>query len=443
MSMKTRVIVFLALCPGMTWFLLANDWMLGRAFFFPTIHNYEPEFNLRKSWGAYSPFFSVEEYTPPPEGCEVTQVNIVSRLYSAGYVLKQATQSSSRGTARVSRQLARRIYRVRCTEVEGRRRIYAPGYGIHVFRSLTHWVRTISSHSALRNRVKPGLMYTDGMATYSMQIIFRSCAQSSGVRVVDSATNWTAGFAAASHYVYRPSLAVILAEEGNDTLESHMCPNAGSSDAQTDEWLAVYAPATTARLNSWAPGANLTDRETHALISLCAFHTAAHANPARLSPVCGLFTRSEFAGFDYAADLDKYYYTGYGGPLGRVQGVGYTNELLARLTRSPVCDGTQTNRTLDADPATFPLDRAVPREPDAHRTWHTHAMVPFSGRMVVEKLACGATDSEYVRILVNDALQPLEFCAADGIGVGMCTASQYARHNGGDDWGKCYTSEIM
>jgi hypothetical protein len=260
-----------------------------------------------------------------------------------------------------------------------------------------------------------------------------------------------------------------------------MCPNAGSSAVQTAEWRAVYAPPITARLNSWAPGANLTGSETSALISLCAFHTAASASATdstlhNLSPFCSLFTQSDFAAYDYGADLDKYYYTGYGAALGlgRVQGVGYANELLARLTRTPVHDGTQTNRTLDADPATFPLDRTIyadfshdntmvaifgalglfvqPRplsttKPDAQRTWRTHEMVPFSGRMVVEKLVCGSGLREYVRILVNDALQPLSFCAADGdaLGVGLCTlaafvqSQSYARSNGEGDWERCFS----
>ncbi|KAJ6490625.1 phytase [Mycena vitilis] len=294
---------------------------------------------------------------------------------------------------------------------------------------------------------------------------------SSGARVVDSANEWAAGFSAASHDRYNIALSVILSETGNDTLENHMCPNAGTSDAQTAEWLAVYATEITARLNTWAPGSNLTDPETSALISLCAFHTAASASET-LSPFCALFSPADFAAFDYAADLDKYYYTGPGAArgLGRVQGVGYTNELLARLIRSPVHDRTQTNRTLDADPATFPLDRSVyadfshdntvvaifgalglfpqPRalstvEPDARRTWRTHEMVPFAARMVVERLTCaGHRSGEYVRILVNDALQPLEFCAADA--DGLCTLSafvdnqSYARNNGEGDWEKCF-----
>lgn len=278
-------------------------------------------------------------------------------------------------------------------------------------------------------------------------------------------------------FIHLLRINIAFLPKGNDTLENHMCPNAGNSDAQTSEWLAVYAPTITARLNTWAPGANLTDPETSALISLCAFHTvAASTTFSPLSPFCALFTPPDFAEFDYSADLDKYYYTGYGAArgLGRVQGVGYVNELLARLTHTPVRDQTQTNTTLDADPATFPLNRSIyadfshdntmvaifgalglfPQDtplstaaPDARRTWHTREMVPFSGRMIVERLRCDGRQ-DYVRILVNDAVQPLEFCAsphANDLDAGLCTLSAfvksqaYARSNGNGDWEECFS----
>ena len=107
----------------------------------------------------------------------------------------------------------------------------------------------------------------------------------------------------------------------------------------------------------------------------------------------------------------------YGQELGPVQGVGYVNELLARLTGSPVQDNTQTNRTLDASPDTFPLNRTLyidfshdnemiavysaiglfrqhrpldPTKPDPARTWISSKLVPFSGRLVTERLECAA-----------------------------------------------------
>lgn len=173
----------------------------------------------------------------------------------------------------------------------------------------------------------------------------------------------------------------------------------------------------------------------------------------------------------------------YGQKLGRVQGVGYVNELLARLTGQRVTDNTQTNRTLDSSPATFPLDRAFyadfshdnemiaiyaalglfrqhqlanetlhPTSPDPSRTWIASSLVPFGARMVVEKMECDARNTvpagTYVRIFVNDALQPLEFCAGtDKTDVGMCSleafvASQaYARSDGNGDFEKCFEDD--
>jgi len=267
-----------------------------------------------------------------------------------------------------------------------------------------------------------------------------------------------------------------------------MCPNAGDSSSQTDTWTNIYGAPIAARLNSQALGANLTASDISSLIPLCAFETLATMSP---SPFCDLFTSSEFAQYEYYSDLDKYYKTGcafffrfptyscstedyrYGQALGPVQGVGYLNELLSRLTGLPVRDGTQTNRTLDSSPHTFPLDRNLyvdfshdnqmiaiyaamglfkqakpldPTAPDPERTWITSHLVPFSGRMVTERLTCsnrrGLSKSQFVRILINDAVQPLGFCGGDRNGLcelGAFVESQrYARHNGEGDFEKCF-----
>lgn len=171
------------------------------------------------------------------------------------------------------------------------------------------------------------------------------------------------------------------------------------------------------------------------------------------------------------------YYVRYGQSLGAVQGVGYVNELLARLTGTPVRDNTQTNRTLDASPITFPLDRSLyvdfshdnqmiaiytaiglfnqslpldPSFPNPERTWVTSLLTPFSGRMVTERLSCESKTVRgrpkartLVRILVNDAVQPLHFCNGDK--DGMCTldafvdSQAYSRHDGEGDFEKCFS----
>jgi hypothetical protein len=148
------------------------------------------------------------------------------------------------------------------------------------------------------------------------------------------------------------------------------------------------------------------------------------------------------------------------------------NELLARLTGQPVQDHTQTNSTLDSSPITFPLDRTLyadfshdnqliaiyaalalfpqpralsPSKPNPTRTWVTSEMVPFSARMITEKLRCERPSGvdEYVRIFVNDALQPLHFCGADEDGLcqldAFVNSQSYSRSNGAGDFEKCFS----
>jgi hypothetical protein len=171
--------------------------------------------------------------------------------------------------------------------------------------------------------------------------------------------------------------------------------------------------------------------------------------------------------------------------LGRVQGVGYVNELLARLTNQPVNDSTQTNHTLDDDKHTFPLGKKMyidfshdhlmaavysaiglfnasqldPTKINPKRVWLSSEIMPFSSRMSVERLHCSARTpgrfykprsenakikeraGDYIRILVNDVVQPLEFCGGDKQGLcelGKFVHSQgYARSNGNDDFRRC------
>ena len=99
-----------------------------------------------------------------------------------------------------------------------------------------------------------------------------------------------------------------------------------------------------------------------------------------------------------------------------MQGVGYLNELIARLTGLPVEDETQTNeqdvgcvrgdipaewhsvrRFLARDnqmiaifAQSSPLD---PSSPDNTRRWRADRLVPFSARMVTEELVCEEAES--------------------------------------------------
>jgi len=86
-----------------------------------------------------------------------------------------------------------------------------------------------------------------------------------------------------------------------------------------------------------------------------------------------------------------------------------------------------------------PLD---PMNPDPDRFWLASHLVPFSSSMVTEKLLCHG-NQESVRILLNDAVVPLDVCGG-GTG-GICGLNEfvgsqsYARNNGEGDWEKCFS----
>lgn len=182
------------------------------------------------------------------------------------------------------------------------------------------------------------------------------------------------GFAAASFHKYNPVLSVIIDENLNDTLDDNMCPAAGSSDPQTNQWLATFAPPITKALNKGAPHANLTDTDTFNLISVCAFESV---YKQRGSEFCDFFASEKGAlpGFAYNGDLDKYYNTGY------VQCVTYVAVLrietctdMASLLDPSRALVTSTSSLHDSR---IPLSRTIPRL-TAHST-----LIPRRSRSIV------------------------------------------------------------
>ncbi|KAF3040398.1 hypothetical protein E8E11_007985 [Didymella keratinophila] len=183
-------------------------------------------------------------------------------------------------------------------------------------------------------------------------------------RVVESAQKWLAGVAQSLNTQIKAINVVIPeATTSNNTLSHDTCPAFESgpysdlgSDAQK-AWSSKFVPPIQKRING-ALGTNLTTTSIINLMDLCPYDTIATVNTTK-SPFCQLFTEDEWHSYDYYQTLGKFYGYGAGNPLGATQGAGYVNELLARLTETPVVDHTNTNTTLDADPVTFPLHNKV------------------------------------------------------------------------------------
>ena len=304
-------------------------------------------------------------------------------------------------------------------------------------------------------------------------------------RVVESARNWTQGVHGAkigaehkdADYPY-PMVIMSEASGSNNTLNHDLCtsfengPDSLIASSAQATFASTFIPAIQSRLNTHIAGANLTTTDVLNLMDLCPFNSIRLTNTTTLSPFCTLFTPAEWHSYNYYETLNKYYGYGSGNPLGPTQGVGFVNELIARLTSRPVNDSTSTNHTLDSSPDTFPLDRSLyadfshdndmtailfamnlyPNTKDLSNSTIETAdeaggysaawTVPFAARVYVEKMSCDGFDEDLIRVVVNDRVLPLENCGGDELGRCTLTAFidslDFARSGG--KWDSCFSS---
>lgn len=303
---------------------------------------------------------------------------------------------------------------------------------------------------------------------------------SSEERVVESAKNWTQGYLHGTNETSRIPILVISEDTGsNNTLNHGLCTNYENGsiseigDDAKSEFAKTFIPNIRKRLNKDLPGANLTETQTIYMMDLCPFNTVASIDGSTISPFCYLFTKDEWKSYNYYQTLDKFYGHGNGNPLGPTQGVGFANELLARLTDSPVEDNTSSNHTLDDNPDTFPLgrklyadfshdndmtgvfsalglynkttylsnDTVIEAESQEAQGYSAAWTVPFAARAYFEKMACKGKSEELVRVVINDRVVPLVGCGADE--NGMCTLSDFVESQSfardGGLWAQCFS----
>ncbi|CAN9118465.1 unnamed protein product [Alternaria alternata] len=410
------------------------------------------------SWGQYSLWYSVPSdiNVAPPKGCEITFANVLSRHGGrdptlgktlAYHILIADIQNTSTSYPKEFRFLKDYDYTLGADELTDAGRQEMVNSGAHFYR---RYQKLIDDNVPF---VRAGGQH----------------------RVVESAERWLAGVA--QSLKEEPRKIDVVIPEGpnwNNTLSHDICPafeggpHHGLGDRAQHVWADKFVPPIQQRINS-ALGTNLSATSIVYLMDMCPFDTLAHPS-AKMSDFCRIFTEKEWREYDYFQTLGKFYGYGVGNPLGPTQGVGYVNELLARLTNKPVDDNTNTNRTLDSDPKTFPLDRKVYADfshdndisgvlaalglynrtkplsnATIEDTKKTHGYsaawsVPFAARLYVEKLQCKHEKEESVRVIVNDRVHPLDFCGGDK--HGRCTLSKFVDSQSfarsGGLWDQCY-----
>lgn len=440
----------------------------------PAVANVLPSY-IAENLGPYSPYMPAGEYPGIPKGCTLTQVSVAwtRRIGSAG----QGPQLTRRAPVLSSQVNLLQRHGARFPTAKAGGKIAATLAKLQTatnFSSGLEFARDYRYDLGADSLIPLGAheLFELGITAHARYGHLGSAPfirSDSSQRVVDSAGNWTVGWAHASGGA-PPATAVIISDAAgsDDTLDDSQCDSAPDLGAYEDAWLDIFGATPKARLNAQLTGVELTKSDVLNLMLLCAFSSQYHAT---LDPFCGLFREHEWPDVEYYYDLDKYYETGHGNPQGAVQGVGYANELLARLTNNRTYatdDQTQVNQTLAASSTAFPLGRAFYADfshdseivailtalglkqdttplgilgPNPDQVWVTSQIVPFGGNVVTERMTCSR--KEYIRILINDQLQKPKACGADR--NGLCAldrfvASQaYATDNSkhAADWAAC------
>lgn len=215
--------------------------------------------------------------------------------------------------------------------------------------------------------------------------------------------------------------------------------------------------------------------EVLGVFNLCPYEYATLGS----SSFCSLFTEQEWRDFEYYLDLQFYEMFGFGSASGRAKGVGYVQELAARLQHKPIkSSDSSINSTYDGNEKDFPLDQPLfmdmshddtivsvltalgldyfkysPRSMPstvAHapkRNFKLNKMTPFGAHLVFEVWTCpkdtsfhdlqaqmyknldlpSKADTEhYIRLLLNNALLPLGgLSACDGSVNGFCPVTKF------------------
>jgi len=166
-----------------------------------------PESVLR-NWGQYSPYIPVAEYIPPPPGCVINQVNLLQR-HGARW------PTSDRGAG----------YKATIEKLQGVK---------HYKKKYLDFLKDFTWDFGAEDLLPLGVNQSFEAGTVAfgryMPIVTEDnppfVRAASLPRVVDSASNWTAGFRRASSGVIKAKVDLILPETGNATLDDGMCPSA-------------------------------------------------------------------------------------------------------------------------------------------------------------------------------------------------------------------------
>ncbi|KAM0329922.1 hypothetical protein ACHAQA_004088 [Verticillium albo-atrum] len=382
-----------------------------------------------------SPGFGVEEHGLP-EGAEIVQLQMLSRHGS-----RYPTMNSSVTALGDRLKAAAGKLKAKGALEFLNRWTYELGHEILVPKGRSELFESGVLHS---------YMYSQLYNTNS-KIIVRTTD-----RMLKSAEYFLAGFFGLE-WTNNATIEVIIEHAGfNNSLAGYLaCPNAWKhqvgSEASLD-WQSRYLANATTRLQGLIEGYDWTINDTYAAQTMCPYETVAYG----YSRWCDLFNYEEWLGFSYAVDLAFAGNNMFHNPTGRAVGLGYQQEVIARLKNHTLgYSGSQINTTLDSSEETFPLNQSLyldfshdtniasvltafgltqfagplPRDkrPAEHNLTVSH-LTPFAARLDIEVIlapkpvkadrsgyASEGGETRYVHFVLNQRTVPLgvSFAACD------------------------------
>ncbi|KAI0327286.1 phosphoglycerate mutase-like protein [Cubamyces sp. BRFM 1775] len=396
----------------------------------------DSHFDIFKHWGNLSPWFSVERGSfgvdsgpEAPETCRVTGLHLLHR-HGARYPTQWA---SFGGPANFSARLHNAADGWTASgDLEFMNNwTYKLGEEI-----LTPFGRQQLFDLGVSMRMKYGFLLKNFTESNTIPV-FRTESQD---RMLASAMNFALGFFGYPFEgQYQQSITIEDSGYNNTLAPYAVCPNARDrtkSDRAIPyvrEWASIYLNDALERLRPQLHGYELTIEDVYTLQQMCAYETVAIG----YSKFCELFTEDEWKGFNYAMDLYFWYDSAFGSPVARVQGIGYVQELLARLTHTPIpVHNSSTNATLDDNPVTFPLGQSLyvdathevvvlnvitalnltsfaadgPLPADhmpEHRAFKSSHLAPFATNIQFQLLSCEGQPDPQIRVIINDGVAPL------------------------------------
>ncbi|KAG1849295.1 phosphoglycerate mutase-like protein [Suillus subalutaceus] len=344
------------------------------------------DFDIFRSWGSLSPWYSIQRGKFAPDTCNITGVHLLHR--------------HARGTG-------------------------PGGFALNVTATgPLSFLDDCCTTSGVSMRMRYGFLLKNFSETNTLPV-FRTESQT---RMLNSAQNFALGFFGYPLEGQYQQQIMIEAEGFNNTLAPYRsCANndvpSGGYRGQpyADAWKAVYLKDTVPRLQQYLDGFELDVEDVYAMQELCAFESVALG----YSKFCELFTEKEWEGFDYSYDLNLWYGVAWGSPVGRGEGIGYVQELVSRLTQTPIeTHNSSTNATLH-NAVTFPFGHSplfltalnissfaamgplpTDRIPE-RRTFRTAELAPFATNVQFQLLSCSTEHDPQIRVIVNDGVTPL------------------------------------